>query len=290
MFATSAAWRMYRSVDLTAPISAAPRRPPGLCGADDAGILDYVTWSGSAVIEPGRLIYSGQLGAAHQHAHAAVQIAVATTGSVFFTDAAGRHAEGSAGVIPPGVAHSVDGGAATGLMIYLEPTGTVGHRLAARFDSSVSSDARSWLTAAKGLTNPSETNDVSAAADEVLQQWLGPALTPTSVAPPHPSVRQAIDLLPDLLAGPVQISDVARAVHLSADRLGRLFARDVGMSFPAYVRWARLIRAMEVARGGGTFTDAANAAGFTDSSHANRAFHEMFGIAPIAAHRSVRLA
>ena len=68
------------------------------------------------------------------------------------------------------------------------------------------------------------------------------------------------------------------------------FARDVGLSFPAYVRWARLIRAMEVARTGGTITDAAHAAGFTDSSHANRVFHEMFGVAPIDVHRSVRLA
>jgi AraC-like DNA-binding protein len=42
-------------------------------------------------------------------------------------------------------------------------------------------------------------------------------------------------------------------------------------------------------RGGGTITEAAHAAGFTDSAHANRAFREMFGIAPMAVHRSVRL-
>lgn len=38
-----------------------------------------------------------------------------------------------------------------------------------------------------------------------------------------------------------------------------------------------------------SLTDAAHAAGFSDSSHANRAFHEMFGIAPTTARRTVRL-
>jgi transcriptional regulator GlxA family with amidase domain len=109
------------------------------------------------------------------------------------------------------------------------------------------------------------------------------------VEPSHPSVRRAIDLLPSLLSGPVRLTDVAEAVHLSPDRLGRLFARDVGLSFSAYVRWARLMRAMEVVRDSGTLTDAAHAAGFSDSSHANRVVHEMFGIAPIVAQRGVRL-
>lgn len=109
------------------------------------------------------------------------------------------------------------------------------------------------------------------------------------MVPTHPSLRRAVEILPDLLAGPVKITDVACAVSLSPDRLGRLFAREFGLSFPAYVRWLRLIRAFEVARAGASLTDAANAAGFTDSSHANRAFHEMFGLGPAVARRHVSL-
>jgi AraC-like DNA-binding protein len=248
-----------------------------------------VTWSGAAVIEPGRLIYGGQLGDAHLHAHAAVQIAVAVTGAVLFTDVAGRQVRAAAGVIPPGVAHAVDAGDATGLMVYLEPTGMAGRRLVALFDPATCDDARTWAAAARRVPKVADSQELSAAADNVLQQLLGSDPMPSHIAAPHASVRAAIGLLPELLSGQVRLTDVAKAVHLSADRLGRLFARDVGLSFPAYVRWARLILAMEVARGGGTITDAAHAAGFTDSSHANRAFHEMFGIAPIDAHRSVRL-
>lgn len=47
--------------------------------------------------------------------------------------------------------------------------------------------------------------------------------------------------------------------------------------------------AFAVTRAGGTITDAAHAAGFTDISHANRAFHEMFGLTPSVAGYGVTL-
>ncbi len=262
---------------------------PSTCTPWHRGILGCVTWSGAAVIEPGRLIYSGQLGVAHMHGHAAVQIVAITAGAAEFIDAAGRRAQGIAGVIPAGAAHALHAGTATGLMIYLEPTSAAGRKLAALFTPSTREDARAWLAAARQVANPTQQCQLSVAANAVLEQLCCTGSAAAHPDAPHSSVREAIDLLPKLLCGPVKLTDVARAVHISADRLGRLFARDVGLSFPAYVRWARLIRTMEVARGGGTLTDAAHAAGFSDSSHVNRAFHEMFGIAPSAAHRSVRL-
>jgi transcriptional regulator GlxA family with amidase domain len=168
-------------------------------------------------------------------------------------------------------------------MVYLDPTSTHGRRVEALVDRAAGVDA--WTAVAQDLRV--EADDPSAAADAVIAQLAG--TDEDSIPEPHPAVAAAIALVPSLLDGPVRLTDVAAEVHLSADRLGRLFARDVGLSFPAYVRWARLIRAMEVGRTGGTITDAAHAAGFTDSSHANRAFHEMFGIAPIEVRRSVRI-
>ena len=276
---------MNRSVDVR-PRSRAALSPQA---EPVSRILGDVTWSGDAVIEPGRLIFSGRLGTAHRHAHAAVQIAAAHTGAVTFSDAAGQQVQAGAAVIPPGVEHAVDAGTASGVMIYLEPTSMVGRRFTGMFNTDDRGDARAWVTAARPCVKLAMGADISVTADDVLRQLLGSAPQPLDVRQPHPSVRAAIDLLPRMLAGPVRLGDVARAVHLSADRLGRLFARDVGMSFPAYVRWARLVRALEVARDGGTITELAHAAGFSDSSHANRAFHEMFGIAPVDVHRGVRL-
>ncbi|OBK43016.1 hypothetical protein A5656_07315 [Mycobacterium gordonae] len=174
-------------------------------------------------------------------------------------------------------------------MIYLEPTSGSGRRLATLLAPGARGDARSWLAAARRVANPIEQQNLSPAASTVLGQLWGTGSVSSHAGAPHSCLRAAIDLLPDLLCGPLRLTEVARAVNISADRLGRLFARDVGLSFPAYVRWARPIRTMEVARSGGTLTTAAHAAGFTDSSHANRVFHEMFGIAPSAAYNGVRL-
>lgn len=249
-----------------------------------------MAWSGTATIEPGRLIFGGRLGAAHAHAHAAVQIAVASQGSVGFTDASGGTVESRWGIIPSGIVHAVDAGTATGMMIYLDPTSSRGRGVAALVERCAEGQALAWTAATQRLRGKQVDFDVpSAAADTVIGHLLDGDDATTAPGETHPSVSAALTVLPDLLSGPVRLTDVARAVHLSADRLGRLFARDVGLSFPAYVRWARLIRAIEVSRVGGTITEAAHAAGFTDSSHANRAFHEMFGIAPIDAFRNVRL-
>jgi AraC-like DNA-binding protein len=242
-----------------------------------------MSWTGAAVIEPGRLVYRGVLGDTHRHAHAAVQIAIALDGALRITDALDRQISGTAAVIPAGAQHTVNGGTSTGLLIYLEPTSFEGRGLGTLFDDTSRNDAAAWCAAA--ALGSIENQDLSTAADAIVTRLVGDVCA----SEPHASVREAIRLLPDMLTGPLRLSDVAAAVHLSADRLGRMFARDTGMSFPAYIRWARLIRIIEVARAGGTLTDAAHAAGFTDSSHANRAFHEMFGITPVELHRSVQL-
>jgi AraC-like DNA-binding protein len=245
-----------------------------------------VAWTGTAVIEPGRLVYAGALGAAHAHTHAAVQIAVAVDGVLRFSDGGDGTAQGTAAVIPAGVTHAFDAGAARGLMIYVDPSSVVGRSLTALLTDR--HRATSWTGAAAALAAPPDVDDLSAAADAVLGTLVGDA-RPAARTDWHPSVVRALQVIPGMLDGPVRIGDVARVVGLSADRLGRLFARDVGLSFPACVRWARLMRALETARSGGNLTDAAHAAGFADSSHANKAFHEMFGLAPAALKEGVQL-
>jgi AraC-like DNA-binding protein len=85
----------------------------------------------------------------------------------------------------------------------------------------------------------------------------------------------------------VHLGQVAAAVGISASRLGHLFSDELGLPFRAYVRWARLQRAIDHARQGSTLTDAAHAAGFADSAHLTRVCHEMFGLAPSLLARAV---
>ncbi|MBF6183227.1 helix-turn-helix domain-containing protein [Nocardia otitidiscaviarum] len=107
--------------------------------------------------------------------------------------------------------------------------------------------------------------------------------------PEHPALRRALVLVPGMLDGPVRLTELAGAVGISASRLGHLFAAEVGMGFPPYLRWARLRHAMEHARRGGTLTAAAHAAGFADSAHLTRVCHEMFGLTPSELVRRVAL-
>ncbi|MFJ9939985.1 helix-turn-helix transcriptional regulator [Streptomyces erythrochromogenes] len=109
----------------------------------------------------------------------------------------------------------------------------------------------------------------------------GGALRPARGAPAPRTVRRP-GRLPDALAagGPVRITELAARTGVSAGRLGHLFGEQLGLPFPAWVRWARLRAAMDAARGGANLTEAAHAAGFADGAHLTRTFRAMFGITP----------
>jgi gentisate 1,2-dioxygenase len=107
-------------------------------------------WSGHAVLEPGRLIYRGRLGAAHQHCHAAVQVVVAAEPAVVFSDVHGHRVRSQAAIIPAGAVHAIDVADTDVLMIYLEPTTAAGRRLASVLGENRCDCATTWAAAADG--------------------------------------------------------------------------------------------------------------------------------------------
>ncbi|ANN15505.1 AraC family transcriptional regulator [Amycolatopsis orientalis] len=235
------------------------------------------TWQGRAMLRPGMLIYAGEIASAHRHRHAAVQI-VATRDVVELRDASGDRARGGSMVIPAGAEHEMVGGSA-GLLVFVDPAGVTGHALTARVRRTglPVDSAAAW--AAAGLAPPDvELSSLEPAqwADRLLGE-VGGDIPPRSV---HPALRQAMALLPSMLDGEAGLARLSAAVGLSASRLGHLFGEELGLPFRAYVRWARLQRAIDHARAGGTLTSAAHAAGFADSAHLTRVSHEMFGLAP----------
>lgn len=230
-------------------------------------------WSGRVVLEPGLLVFDGEIGGATRHAHAAVQLVVVRDGVATLTDRSGRSVSGDRFVIPPGAPHAVASDGARGLMIYLDHVSDAGRAATALVDPTTP-DAEGWSAAAAQLSRPRAT-DVRDRVREVLD-----SVRPHRPAPTPPTVIAATEAIRLLLHGPVRIGDVAGQVGVSPDHLGRLFRRHLGLTFPAFVRWQRLMAAAAEVRAGATLTDAAHAAGFTDSSHANRVAHEMFGVGP----------
>ena len=69
-------------------------------------------------------------------------------------------------------------------------------------------------------------------------------------------------------------------MFLSPSRYAHLFTTEVGLPFRRYLLWRKLNRSMQAFGRGATLTDAAFEAGFADSAHLTRTFHQMFGIPP----------
>lgn len=73
---------------------------------------------------------------------------------------------------------------------------------------------------------------------------------------------------------------LADAVGLSGDRLQRLFKEVTGVPIRRYRLWHRLFVTSSMMALGSSLTDAALAAGFSDSSHLTHVFKSMLGMSP----------
>ncbi|EKF75809.1 transcriptional regulator [Alcanivorax hongdengensis A-11-3] len=73
---------------------------------------------------------------------------------------------------------------------------------------------------------------------------------------------------------------LAQRVGLSGDRLQRLFKQTTGIPIRRYRLWHRLFVTSSMMAMGATLTDAALAAGFSDSSHLAHVFKSMLGMSP----------
>lgn len=228
-------------------------------------------WSGAGRLRPGLLEIEGPMGSLPRHAHHSVQVAVASEGAFVIEDERGRRRRTTAAVVPAGQPHAFDAAGAWGVVAHVEPQSSLGTELAALVDAPA--DAGSWQEAGVALTSG---HDAYAGG-----RLRSPGAS--SAASLHPGVAAAqARLRTGLDSGPVRLRDVAAAVHLSESRLSHLFAQDLGITFRAYVRWLRLLRATAAVAEGRSLTDAAHAAGFTDSSHLTRTCRRAFGGPPTA--------
>ncbi|MDO3401133.1 AraC family transcriptional regulator [Mycolicibacterium neoaurum] len=251
-------------------------------GADDA---ESVGWAGALAVADGALCYVGALSDADGHHHAATQIVSALSGSFELTDGGGHCAVAQAAIIPSSCEHSIRVGhrRVRGALVFLDPGSALGSGIAELVSGS--SDVTRWVAAGHEFVRSMDlTTGDPASILEMLADVRGADHRPGHRLW-HPSVRLAVERVTELLPEPVTLVEVANSVGLSPSRLSRLFNEQVGQSFPAYIRWRRLHLAIEALQQGVSLTDAAHTAGFTDSAHANRVCHEMFGLSPSLASR-----
>ncbi len=106
-------------------------------------------WRGGVVFSPGLMAFTGRIGDARAHAHAAVQVLFVARGRLTLTDSGGGTAVADAAIIPPGVGHEVHADADTsGFVAFLDPDSTTARAALRRLAGLPADQAASWVSAA----------------------------------------------------------------------------------------------------------------------------------------------
>lgn len=231
-------------------------------------------WGGRLFLGAGTILFVGPGGTAERHAHHAVQLVWALEGELTVTfDAPVRR---RATLIPADVPHSFE---ATGLriaIVYVEPHGprraVLDHRARAELGAEI-------VASLAEVGFPDLELTVEGAA-----RWCNAALLALGAdehTTPLSSVsRRAIAYIEGAIEGKPQLVEAARRVGISPSRLTHVFSREVGIPFRRFVLWTRIKHAVAAAQEGDDLTQAAVAAGFSDSAHLSRTFRAMFGLSP----------
>jgi AraC family transcriptional regulator len=242
------------------------------------GIGRVLLWNG------GSLWMGRQGGAAHSHAHHAIQITIALTGSVLLkAGKSGDWREMTAAIVMPDRPHSFDGQGFEVAMIFVEPETPQGEALKSRFGDEDISALPSDV--AEAMADVLRAAMHASLDDEALKAEGRRALALLTGAPAErsvdPRIERVIAWLRARLDSSVSLEEAAAQAHLSASRFRHLFVSQTGVPFRAYLLWARVELAVGLAMGGQSWTQAAQQAGFADSAHLTRTCRRMFGVAPM---------
>jgi AraC family transcriptional regulator len=243
-----------------------------------AGVGRVMLWNG------GSLWIGHSAGRGQPHAHHAIQISLALTGTLALRDADnGVWAEYTGALVPPHGRHQFDGCGQSVAQIFVEPETLLGRALLRRYTGApiigLPGDGIGSLIAPLRTAYASAAdNDVLIAASQRLVVLLcGGEHLARRV---DPRITRALEFVRSRLDTPVSLAEAAQIAHLSPSRFRHLFVAQTGSSFRAYVLWARVGAAVSAAMGGLSWTAAAQNWGFADSAHLSRTCRRMFGIAP----------
>ncbi|MEO8460021.1 MAG: AraC family transcriptional regulator [Dokdonella sp.] len=244
-----------------------------------AGIGRVLLWKGGSV-------WIGRdAGLGQPHNHHAIQITLALIRPVCIR---GSHDEDwqtvSTAIVMPDRPHQFDGCGQAVATVFVEPETRAGRALIDRYgqqDISLLSDhcldaRKATLHAAFEVHAPDGTL-ISAAQN--LIEHLADASLQFDAAIDH-RIGSVLERIRDRPDGEMSLAQAASVAHLSPSRFRHLFVAQTGISFRAYLLWARVEYAIARGMAGGSWTEAAQQAGFADSAHFSRTCRRMFGVSP----------
>jgi len=242
-----------------------------------AGIGRVLLWSG------GSLWIGRDAGRGEIHAHHAIQIALAMDSVFLMADGKSGWREHWGAIVTPDRPHRFDGCGQRMAMIFVEPETSQGRALLERYATADITDLE--RDTAEPRVAPLRSAYAAAADSEALVAMGQHAVAALagrvpSVGSVDPRVSRAIAWVRARLDSPVSLKDAADVASLSPSRFRHLFVAQTGVSFRAYLLWARVETAVGAAMSGRSWTAAAQEAGFSDSAHLSRTCRRMFGFAP----------
>jgi AraC-like DNA-binding protein len=234
-------------------------------------------WSG------GSLWIGRDAGRVETHAHHAIQIALSMDAGFLMTDGTNGWREHVGAVVMPHRPHRFDGRGHAMAMLFVEPETTQGRALLARYGSDAIADL--GHDTVESLVDPLRTAYGAGAENEALVAMGRHAIAALAGNEPgaesvDPRISRAIAWVRAHLDAPLSLQEAAEVAHLSPSRFRHLFVAQTGVSFRAYLLWARVETAVGAAMSGQSWTAAAQEAGFADSAHLSRTCRRMFGFAP----------
>lgn len=241
-----------------------------------------VFWEGASLWVLGTRPGEGPYPKTELHAHHAVQVTLLLRGW-FTLESRDRQVDGEAAAVAPDTQHAFAG---EGLVahLFVDPEGAPGRELQRTLFSgetivSIPAPRLAGLPARlrAGFESPRRSDRLLIDLGRAILAKLAPGSDRDER--PEARVRRMSVWAAGRLDTPVSLADAAAHVGLSAGRARHLFVEETGLPFRTYLLWRRLMRAAKRFSAGSSLTDAAQDAGFSDSSHLSRTFRRMFGIA-----------
>lgn len=239
-----------------------------------AGIGRVLMWNG------GSLWIGHGAGPTQAHAHHAIQISLALTGVVRFRAPGQGWSDYVAVMVRPHERHEFDGNGEAVAQIFVEPETLQGRALLARWGGQPVAQLEGVQESLAALRLAQARRAVDVELKELALACIARLAGSEVTLSVDARITRTIDWMRERLREPLALEQAAKVAHLSPSRFRHLFVSQTGMSFRAYVLWARVSSAVGAAMGGMSWTEAAQAWGFADSAHLSRTCRRMFGIAP----------
>jgi len=239
---------------------------------------DQHLWRGQARLGLGWALFTGRAGDNAPHRHHAVQIALAHRGSLRVWTADRGWLSAAGVMIGADVQHRLAESNLPVTLLYLEGESEHGRAIQGLLRSGVSMLPRGAATRLLKTIDSAQQQDPAAAAIPPLLRAdrLSQKCKPIA----DPVISASLAALTRPLPARLTLAALARNSQLSPSRYAHRFAAHTGMALRPYLRWLRLLTAVEAIVQGTNLTDAAHSAGFSDSAHFSRTFRRHFGIAP----------